>query len=255
MGRVARVDPDQLAALRRPGLRSGSSLSSTPYGFRRAVWTNPSACGQVPFTDTSAAALRCGRRFVGGSAMTWSRRIWPLAMVLPLMVMLGGCNRNPAPAARAVRAGLQVGKGTQHFVPAGAGISQRARPLSEAASDLAAAPTPTPGRAAPQVRKGLVAISTADEAVEQQYRKLLADALCLGMDQLAQLDEETRFEQEGWKTYLLAYFDQVGPNVITDYARGYAEEKIEEFVTAMNFAEISPSVARVYVQECVSASP
>jgi hypothetical protein len=174
-------------------------------------------------------------------------------MVLPLMVTLGGCSLFRSPETG--RAVLQAGRGAEHFVPAGEDLSRNVRPLSEAARDLAAAPTPTPGRAVPQVRRGLVEIYTADEAVESEYRKLLVDAFCLGMDQLAARDEDTRVEQEEWKSYLLAYFDRFGPNAISDYARDYAEKKIDEFLTAMNLAGVSPRAARAYVQHCVSFSP
>jgi hypothetical protein len=57
------------------------------------------------------------------------------------------------------------------------------------------------------------------------------------------------------KSYLLAYFDRFGPNAISDYARDYAEKKIDEFLTAMNLAGVSPRAARAYVQHCVSFSP
>jgi hypothetical protein len=166
-------------------------------------------------------------------------------MVLPLMVVLGGCER----------AVLQVGKGAQRFVLAGDDVSRNVRPLSQAARDLSVAPTPTPGRIVPQVRRGLAEAYVAEDAVERQYRKLLVDAFCLGMDQLAEMEEETRVEQKEWKTYMLAYFDQFGSNQIAAYARDYAEGKIDEFLTVVNLADVSPSVARAYVQHCVSASP
>jgi hypothetical protein len=183
--------------------------------------------------------------------MTRTRRIWPLAMVLPLMVVLGGCDGNPAPA---VRAALQAGKSARHFKPP-ANLPRNALPLSEAAGNLAAAPTPTPGQYVPEVRQALVQIRTADDEVESQYRELLVDALCFGMDQLGQQEQERRVGQEEWKSYLLDEFDRVGPTMITDYARDSAEQRIDEFLTAMNLASVRPRAAQAYAQHCVRVSP
>jgi hypothetical protein len=170
------------------------------------------------------------------------------------MLVLGGCPKSGGSTAAAAVV-LKAGRGTQHFLPAADDVSRNARPLSEAAQNLSHAPRPAPGQVVPEVRQGLAQIYAAAEATERQYRKVLVDALCLGLDQLGDADEETRVSQEEWKGYFLDYFDQFGSNLITDYARGYAESKIDDLLTAFNLAEVSPSAARAYIQHCVSASP
>jgi hypothetical protein len=187
--------------------------------------------------------------------MTLGRMRWPLVVVLALA--LGGCSLfgNAGRGIKSAAPALKAGRGAAHFVPAGDDASRNARPLSEVARDLSAAPEPTPGRSVPEVRQGLAEIYAADKAVDSEYDRLLVDAFCLGMDQLAGMAEGTEIDEEQWKAYFLQYFDQFGDNTIAGYARDYAEGKIDDLLTAMNLSQVSPSTARAYVEHCLDASP
>ena len=80
------------------------------------------------------------------------------------------------------------------------------------------------------------------------FGKFFADAVCTGMQQLAQRpDAEGAASDEDWDAFLT---DQVNILVPENLAN-VVSQKVDAFVTAAELGQISPSVARVYVQQCL----
>jgi len=86
------------------------------------------------------------------------------------------------------------------------------------------------------------------------YDRWLAEGICTGMGQLADQPDEVRFSEEGWRDYLYnfpaVYVQDEAKDRVLEYMRLGWWSRVEEATNAWELAQVSPPLARVYLQAC-----
>jgi len=85
---------------------------------------------------------------------------------------------------------------------------------------------------------------------ENEYNEVMANALCAGMDELADESADTRASNDNWKDFLIGYFDKFGRSMVLHYAHADAVDRVNAFLGAWDMADVSPSYAANYAHAC-----
>jgi hypothetical protein len=89
-------------------------------------------------------------------------------------------------------------------------------------------------------------------AASGDYEWLLVNGVCSGMESLGDYqDDNVRFSEEGWRNFLIAYFENFGEEFIPDYAGREAVDTVDGLLNTWDLSQTSPSAARWYFQACV----
>ena len=87
------------------------------------------------------------------------------------------------------------------------------------------------------------------------YDRLLSEALCTGMEGLAEQDESVRASEDAWRDFLYSYPEDYADSVIEEALPSYRYQewvdKVDGATTAWDLAQVNGRAAQMYWNACV----